>query len=113
VSDKNIDAVFLKGYIFVMIEIRQTSRFDKWISKLKDRRARARIAARIDRMKIGGFGDCKPVGSGVSEARIDYGPGYRIYFIPRGDTLVVLLAGGDKSSQQRDIAAAIALAENL
>lgn len=112
-GDKKIDVMFLVGYMFIMIEIRQTPRFEKWLTKLKDRHARARIAARIDRMKIGGFGDCKPVGSGVSEARIDYGPGYRIYFVPRGETLVVLLAGGDKSSQQRDIRAAISLAENL
>ncbi|MFH1807015.1 MAG: type II toxin-antitoxin system RelE/ParE family toxin [Pseudomonadota bacterium] len=96
-----------------MMEIRQTSGFAKWFTKLKDRQARARIAARIDRMQIGGFGDCKPVGNGISEARIDYGPGYRIYFVQRGETLVVLLAGGDKSSQQKDIRTAISLAENL
>ncbi len=79
----------------------------------RDRRARARIQARIDRLVIGNPGDVKPVGSGISEMRIDYGPGYRVYFIERGTALVILLAGGDKRTQDRDIATARDLARNL
>jgi len=93
-----------------MIEIRQTDVFAKWLSGLKDHRARMKIAVRIDRLALGNPGDVKPVGSGVSEMRIDYGPGYRVYFTQRGDVLILLLCGGDKKSQQRDIVAAQALA---
>ena len=93
-----------------MIEVRQTAVFAKWLAGLRDREARARIAVRIDRMALGNPGDVKPVGSGVSEMRITYGPGYRVYFTRRGDVLVLLLCGGDKSSQPRDIAAAKAMA---
>ena len=96
-----------------MIEIRQTDRFAAWIENLRDDRARMRIEVRIRRLQLGNPGDTKPVGEGVSELRIDYGPGYRVYFIQRGDTLIVLLAGGDKRSQDRDIAAAVALARDL
>ncbi|WP_434618233.1 type II toxin-antitoxin system RelE/ParE family toxin [Azospirillum sp. B2RO_4] len=96
-----------------MIEIRQTDRFAAWIESLRDDRARMRIEVRIRRLQLGNPGDAKPVGEGVSELRIDYGPGYRVYFIQRGDTLIVLLAGGDKRSQDRDIAAAVALARDL
>ena len=96
-----------------MIEIRQTLEFAKWFATLRDKTAQKRVQARIDRMQIGGFGDCEPVGFGVSEARIHYGGGYRIYFIQQGKTLVVLLAGGDKSTQRRDIARAIELAKGL
>lgn len=77
---------------------------------LRDREARARITVRIRRLSLGNPGDVKPVGSGVSEMRIDYGPGYRVYFIRRGDTVVVLLCGGDKRTQDRDIARALELA---
>lgn len=96
-----------------MIEIRQTDRYAAWIEDLRDDRARMRIEVRIRRLQLGNPGDVKPVGEGVSELRIDYGPGYRVYFTRRGVTLVVLLVGGDKRTQDRDIAAAIALARNL
>jgi len=96
-----------------MIEVRQTRRFKTWFDRLQDLRARARIQVRIDRLSLGHPGDTKPVGSGVSEMRIDFGPGYRVYFVRKGAELVVLLAGGDKDSQTRDIALAISLAADL
>ena len=96
-----------------MIEIRQTEAFASWFRDLRDRRARARVQVRIDRLSLGNPGDAKPVGEGVSELRIDYGPGYPVYFVQRGATLIVLLAGGDKSTQARDIAAALKLARSL
>jgi len=86
-----------------MIEIRTTDVFRKWFDALKDRRAKARIQARLDRVEMGHFGDVAPVGEGVSELRIFYGPGYRVYFIQAGDVVVILLSGGDKSTQQADI----------
>ncbi len=96
-----------------MIELRQTEMFSKWLMKLRDLRARARIQARIDRLELGNAGDVKPVGEGVSEMRIDYGPGYRVYFIQKGSELIILLAGGDKRSQSRDIQNAIEIAKEL
>jgi putative addiction module killer protein len=96
-----------------MIEVRQTETFAKWLSKLRDLRARARIQARIDRLELGNAGDVKAVGEGVSEMRIDYGPGYRVYFIQKRSELIILLAGGDKRSQSRDIQKALALARAL
>jgi len=96
-----------------MIEIRQTELFARWFAALRDARARARIQVRIDRLQIGNPGDVKAVGEGVSEMRIDYGPGYRVYFVQRGTAYVVLLAGGDKKSQERDIARALELARGL
>jgi putative addiction module killer protein len=96
-----------------MIEIRQTEDYANWFSHLRDRQARARIDVRIRRLLLGNPGDVKPVGEGVSELRIDYGPGYRVYFIQRGATIIVLLAGGDKSTQNRDIQTALELARNL
>ena len=96
-----------------MIEVRETDAFSSWISALKDLRARARVADRIDRLALGNPGDMKPVGEGVSELRIDYGPGYRLYFTRRGQRLVLLLCGGDKSTQSRDIERAKALAKDL
>lgn len=96
-----------------MIEIRQTVVYAQWFDGLRDRRARARIDARIRRLSLGNPGDVKPVGEGVSELRIDYGPGYRVYFVQRGQTLVILLAGGDKRTQAADIRAAIELAHKL
>lgn len=96
-----------------MIEVRQTEVYRKWFTELRDRRARARIDVRIRRLSLGNPGDVKPVGEGVSELRIDYGPGYRVYFVQQGQTLVVLLAGGDKRTQDRDIKMALDLARNL
>jgi len=96
-----------------MITIRETNIFSKWLTALKDRKARARIQTRIDRLQLGLYGDVKPIGEGVSELRIDYGPGYRVYFVQRGQELVILLAGGDKSTQDKDVKAALDLARNL
>ena len=96
-----------------MIEVRETQIYARWFNGLRDRRAKARIVTRIRRLSLGNPGDVKPVGEGVSELRIDYGPGYRIYFIQRGATVIVLLAGGDKRTQQQDIKQAIELARDL
>lgn len=96
-----------------MAAIRQTEAYARWFEELRDRQARARILVRIRRLSLGNPGDVKPVGEGVSEMRIDYGPGYRIYFTARGEHVIVLLAGGDKRSQTRDIAAALELARRL
>ena len=92
------------------MQIRQTLGFRAWLEELRDVRGRARIQARIDRLSLGNPGDVRPVGSGVSELRIDYGPGYRVYFTQRDEDLIVLLAGGKKDTQTRDIAQAIKLA---
>ncbi len=96
-----------------MIEIRKTLHYTKWFLGLGDRNARARIDIRIRRLQLGNPGDVKPVGAGVSELRIDYGPGYRIYFVSQNGQLIVLLAGGDKGSQDRDIRKAIELSKML
>lgn len=96
-----------------MIEIRETARFSSWLEGLRDRRGRARIVERIYRLSLGNPGDVAPVGDGLSEMRIHYGPGYRVYFVRRGEKLVVLLGGGNKSTQARDIKAAKTLAANL
>ena len=96
-----------------MIEIRKTDIFAKWIDNLIDIRARARILVRIERLSIGNPGDVKSVGKGVSELRIDYGPGYRVYYKKVGQTLIILLASGDKKTQNKDIKLAWRLAENL
>jgi len=96
-----------------MIEIRKTEIFTNWFDGLKDRRAKARIQARIDRVELGNFGDVAPVGESVSELRIFYGPGYRVYFIQRGPVVVILLSGGDKSSQVSDIARAKEIAKQI
>jgi putative addiction module killer protein len=96
-----------------MVEIRKTETFAHWVDNLRDIRAKARVLVRIERLASGNAGDVKPVGEGVCEMRIDYGPGYRVYFIQRGSELIVLLAGGEKSSQSRDIKAAIRLAQHL
>jgi len=95
------------------MEVRTTARFTKWFRSLKDRRAKARIQARIDRVEKGYFGDVAPVGEGVSELRIFYGPGYRVYFVQKGAVVVILLSGGDKSSQKADIAKAKEIARQL
>ena len=96
-----------------MIEIRKTDLFAHWLDNLNDIRARARIQARIERLAAGNPGDVEPVGEGVSELRINYGPGYRVYFKRRGQELIILLAGGDKSTQPKDIKTALRLARNL
>ncbi|MEX3556327.1 MAG: type II toxin-antitoxin system RelE/ParE family toxin [Burkholderia gladioli] len=93
-----------------MIELIKTDLFDHWLTELRDTRARARIEARIRRLSLGNPGDVKPVGEGVSEMRIDYGPGYRVYYLKRGPVVVVLLCGGDKRSQDKDIVMARAIA---
>ena len=101
------------NYSYQMIEVRTTARFTKWFRSLKDRRAKARIQARIDRVEMGYFGDVAPVGEGVSELRIFYGPGYRVYFVQKDAVVVILLSGGDKSSQKADIAKAKEIARQL
>lgn len=94
-----------------MIELIKSSTFDAWLSRIKDRQALARITMRLDRLAMGNPGDVKPVGNGLSEMRIDVGSGYRIYYMQRGHIVIILLCGGDKASQSRDIARAKALAE--
>ena len=91
-------------------EILKSASFDAWLSRLKDRQAMVRIAARIDRLALGNPGDVKSVGSGISEMRIDYGPGYRVYFVQRGSAVLVILCGGDKRTQAADIKRAIKIA---
>src|SRR5947209_15412624 len=86
-----------------MIEVRQTKEYERWFARLRDYRARARIDVGIRRLSLGNPGDVKAIGEGVSELRIDYGPGYRIYYLHRGEIVVVLLCGGDKSTQDKDI----------
>jgi len=96
-----------------MFEIRKTEVYAKWIDNLADIRARAKILVRVERLASGNPGDVRPVGEGVSELKIDYGPGYRVYFKKQGQEFVILLAGGDKSSQTKDIKLALGLARNL
>jgi len=96
-----------------VFEIRQTEVYAEWFSNLRDRQARARVDVRIRRLSLGNPGDVEPVGEGVSELRIDYGPGYRVYFVHRGKAVVILLAGGDKRTQARDIRIALELARRL
>jgi putative addiction module killer protein len=101
------------GYNKAMLEIRQTEVYASWFAKLRDRQARARIDVRIRRLSLGNPGDVRPVGEGVSELRIDYGPGYRVYFVQRGAALVILLAGGAKGTQEQDIQIARELARKV
>jgi len=96
-----------------MLEIRKTEAYARWLDGLRDIRARARVLARIERLATGNPGDVKPVGEGVSELRIDYGPGYRVYFTMCGRTVIILLAGGEKRTQASDIKTALRLARNL
>jgi putative addiction module killer protein len=96
-----------------MLEVRETATYADWFSGLRDRAAQVRIDIRIRRLSLGNPGDVKPVGEGVSELRINYGPGYRVYFVQRAGVYVVLLAGGDKASQDKDIRNAKALAREL
>ena len=95
------------------MEVRQTERFVRWVAGLRDLRGRAKVLARIERLIGDNPDDVKPVGAGVSELRINYGPGYRVYYLQRGTVLIILLAGGDKSSQAKDIDEALLLAANL
>ncbi len=94
-----------------MVEIIKTETFDRWLAGLRDRRVRGRVLSRIDRLIAGNPGDAKALREGVSELRIDYGPGYRVYFLQRGPVVVVLLAGGDKSTQEKDIERALVIAK--
>lgn len=93
--------------------IQTTPTFDNWFVALRDRNVKVRVQMRIDRAELGNFGDCEPVGEGVSEMRIHFGAGYRVYFVQRGHELVILLAGGDKSTQSKDIKSALELARQL
>jgi putative addiction module killer protein len=110
---KRLDFLYFLGYNIIVIEIRQTEIFNDWFKSLRDKRAKARISARIDRASMGNFGDCVPVGEGVSEMRIHYGPGYRVYFSQRGREIVIILAGGDKHTQDKDIKMALELARSI
>lgn len=96
-----------------MLEVRKTDIFSNWLDALRDLHARARVLARVERLTTGNFGDVQPVGEGVSELRINYGPGYRVYFKQQGKTLIILLAGGSKSTQSKDIKLAQRLARGL
>jgi putative addiction module killer protein len=96
-----------------VVEIRKTDVFVKWLDGLRDIQARSRVLVRIERLAAGNPGDVNPVGEGVSELRIDYGPRYRVYFVRQGQTIIVLLAGGDKHTQATDIRTALRLARNL
>jgi putative addiction module killer protein len=100
-------------YTVSVIEIRETLEFSAWLESLRDAQARTRVQARILRLRYGNPGDVKPVGEGVSEMRIDYGPGYRVYFVKRGALLIILLAGGAKPTQDKDIKTALKLARML
>jgi putative addiction module killer protein len=95
------------------MEVRKTEVYAKWLDGLRDTRARARVLARVERLAAGNPGDVEPVGEGVSELRINYGPGYQVCFKEQGHQMVILLAGGDKSSQSRDVKTALRLARNL
>ncbi len=97
----------------LVVEVRKTKVFADWLDGLRDARAKARILVRLRRLSLGNFGDWKSIGSGVSELRVDYGPGYRIYLTRQGNSVVILLAGGTKKSQSRDIKRAISLAQEL
>jgi putative addiction module killer protein len=96
-----------------VLDVRKTTLFAEWLDGLRDLRGRALVLARIERLAAGNPGDVRPVGEGVSEMRIDHGPGYRVYYVKHGREVVVLLAGGDKGSQNRDVRAALRLARNL
>jgi putative addiction module killer protein len=95
-----------------VIEVQQSTTFKRWLQSLRDARARARIVARIDRMAEGNLGDVKPVAGGLSEMRIHYGPGYRVYFMQRGTALIILLCGGDKRDQTKSIESARRIAQD-
>jgi putative addiction module killer protein len=96
-----------------MVELIQSDEFRNWINSLRDNNAFARITNRLERLQEGNPGDVKPVGSGISELRVNFGPGYRVYFMRRGAEIIILLCGGDKSTQPKDIAKAKAIAERM
>ncbi|MGB0563168.1 MAG: type II toxin-antitoxin system RelE/ParE family toxin [Spirulinaceae cyanobacterium] len=96
-----------------MKEVRETEIYSRWFNRLRDRQAKVRIDVRVRRLALGNPGDVKPVGAGVSELRINYGPGYRVYFVERNQELIILLAGGDKSTQSKDIKTAQKLAQDV
>jgi putative addiction module killer protein len=96
-----------------MIEVRETRTFSDWLSGLRDARAKAEIARRVRRLALGNPGDVKPVGEGISELRIHYGPGYRVYYVQRGGVLIILLGGGDKTTQAKNIASALISAKEV
>jgi putative addiction module killer protein len=101
-----VDTISTTAHISSVVEVVRSATFDVWLSGLKDARGRARVLVRIDRLARGNPGDVRPVGGGISEMRIDFGPGYRVYFMQRSSLLIILRAGGDKSTQSRDILAA-------
>jgi putative addiction module killer protein len=101
------------NYSSQVIEVKLSDVFSRWLGNLRDRVGRSRILSRLDRLALGHFGDFKSVGDGVGELRVDHGPGYRLYFVRRGKTVVIVLCGGDKSSQSRDIAQAKTLAKEF
>jgi putative addiction module killer protein len=98
-----LDSVLSMGYTHIMKHTQESSVYKKWIKNLRDDRARYRINARVERLKQGNPGDVKPAGEGVAEMRIDYGPGYRVYYLDTGEEIIILLCGGDKTTQQEDI----------
>jgi len=104
---------FAEGGCFYMIEVRRTEEFSRWMHRLRDDNAVARIVARIRRAELGNLGDCRSVGGGVMEMRVDYGAGYRVYFVRQGDAIVILLCGGVKNTQRQDIERAKELMEQL
>ncbi len=108
-----VDARRRVSYSLQMVEIRETEAFSRWLSGLRDARAKAEVARRVRRLALGNPGDVKPVGEGVSELRIHHGPGYRVYFVQSGNLMIVLLCGGDKDSQAKDIASALKLAQEV
>jgi putative addiction module killer protein len=110
---RELDKLYPAGYSRVMLEIRKTEIFVNWLDSLRDGQSRARVLVRIERLIAGNPGDVKPVGEGVSELRINYGPGYRVYYKQQGQTVVILLAGGDKRTQSQDIQIALQLARTL
>jgi putative addiction module killer protein len=101
------------SYSWSVVEIRESAVFSLWLRSLRDSQARTRIAVRVRRLAFGNYGDVQPVGEGVSELRLHFGPGYRVYFVQRGQVLIVLLCGGEKSTQDRDIAEAKRLAKEV
>jgi len=111
--DADSPLLYPTGYASLIRTVHETSEYARWFSRLRDREARARILVRIRRLSLGNPGDCSSVGGGVSEMRIHHGPGYRVYFVERGTPLVVLLAGGTKATQGRDIRRAKQLAQEV